>query len=73
MPSKHDTLANVRGEEAYGKFLDRLHKEAAKRGYAIEPGRPAILELAANLLAFGWGIKAPQRVAKEWSRRPKAD
>jgi hypothetical protein len=59
----NDTPRNLilRCESAYLRYLDRLEREARKRGHTTK-GRSAAVELACNLLGLQWGLKAPRRV-----------
>ena len=62
MPSQHPVLVALRGGEAYGRYLDRLLKEARKRGHTTA-SRTELADLALSTLGAQWGIVAPRRVA----------
>lgn len=51
----------IRGDEAYGRFLDRVLKAEQKAGSTVRT-RTELVEIAVNALALGrHGLKAPPR------------
>ena len=58
----------IRGDDAYARFLDRMEREAKKRGHTGE-GRTALVDLALATLGLQWGIKAPRRAAPRGTNR----
>lgn len=69
MPTDNPILIPpLRGEPAYDRYLDRLEREARKRGHTVT-SRTALLELSLNLLGFGWGLKPPRRIGPVGTNR----